>query len=104
MKLVDTKIPIERWSGAEATNELHKTIVKFNEVSENQTNQMLKLTRVIALLTFVMLLGLGVQIYLAVNNSSLASTSKHTIDTTKIETQQNKDEKTPNTVKSDENT
>jgi hypothetical protein len=59
-------IPLGQWSGSDATNALHETIKKFNEQSEKQTAQMLALTKVIAWLTVVMLAGVAVQIYLAV--------------------------------------
>ncbi|GAB1269778.1 hypothetical protein NBRC116493_30310 [Aurantivibrio infirmus] len=58
-------IPLDKWSGAEATKELHESISQFNEASGKQTKQMLVLTYVITALTFVMLIGLGIQIYLA---------------------------------------
>ncbi len=58
-------IPLPEWSGSGATRELHETIRKFNEVASRQTNEILKLTRVIALLTIVMTIGLVVQIFLA---------------------------------------
>ncbi len=59
-------IPLDEWSGAKATNELHQTIKEFNKVTTRQTNHILRLTIVIAFLTFVMLIGLGIQIYLAI--------------------------------------
>lgn len=51
--------------GSWAVNALHETIKAFNDQSRAQTAQMLKLTKVMAWLTGVMLLGLLVQIYLA---------------------------------------
>jgi hypothetical protein len=45
---------------------LHETIAKYQEQSGRQTAHMIRLTWVIAALTFVMLVGLGVQIYLAI--------------------------------------
>ena len=51
--------------GSWAVNALHETIKAFNDQSRDQTAQMLKLTKVMAWLTGVMLLGLLVQIYLA---------------------------------------
>lgn len=59
-------VPLSEWSGSGATRELHETIRKFNEVTSRQTEEILKLTRVIAWLTFVMSIGLAIQIYLAV--------------------------------------
>jgi len=58
-------IPLGQWSGSDATNALHETIRQYQEQSSKQTKQMLRLTWAIVVLTFVMLLGLGVQIYLA---------------------------------------
>lgn len=58
-------IRIGELSGSDATNALHQTLKSFNEQSQVQTAQMLSLTKVIALLTAVMLLGVLVQIYLA---------------------------------------
>ena len=52
--------------GSWATNALHETIKEFNEQTSQQTKQMLRLTRVMAWLTCVMLAGLAVQIYLAI--------------------------------------
>lgn len=59
-------VSLGQWSGSDATNALHETIRQYQEQSSKQTKQMLTLTRAIAVLTFVMLLGLGIQIYLAV--------------------------------------
>jgi hypothetical protein len=61
--------------GSWAVEELHKTIREFNAETTRQTKQMLWLTRVIAGLTLVMLIGLGVQIYLAVYPPTVESTS-----------------------------
>ena len=51
--------------GSDATNALHETIKAFNTASARQTKWMLRLTWVIAVLTLVMAVGLGVQICLA---------------------------------------
>lgn len=59
-------IPIGEWSGSDATKALHETIKSYQEASRKQTTQMLRLTWAIAILTFVMLVGLVVQIYLAI--------------------------------------
>jgi hypothetical protein len=59
-------IPLGQWSGSDATNALHETIQRYQETSSKQTAQMLRLTWAIAVLTFVMLIGLAVQIYLAI--------------------------------------
>ena len=58
-------VPLGQWSGSDATNALHETIKQFNEQSSRQTDQMLKLTRVMAWLTVAMFIGLIVQIAMA---------------------------------------
>ena len=58
--------------GSWAVNALHETIKAFNDQSREQTAQMLTLTKVMAWLTGVMLLGLLVQIYLALWPPTLA--------------------------------
>jgi hypothetical protein len=59
-------IPVDEWSGSGATKALHETINQFTEQSARQTARLIALTRVLAGLTFVMLIGLAIQIYLAV--------------------------------------
>ena len=59
-------IPVDEWSGSGATKALHETINQFTEQSTRQTARLIALTRVLAGLTFVMLIGLAIQIYLAV--------------------------------------
>jgi hypothetical protein len=51
--------------GSWAVNLLHESIKEFNAQTSRQTEQMLRLTKVIVILTAVMLFGLAVQIYLA---------------------------------------
>jgi hypothetical protein len=58
-------IPLDEWSGSKATKELQDSIAQFNATNAKQTAQLLILTWVIAILTFLMLVGLAVQIYLA---------------------------------------
>ena len=58
-------IPIGQWSGSDTTKELTQTIKKFNESSTKQTRQIVILTWVITILTFLMLIGLVVQISIA---------------------------------------
>ena len=58
-------IPLSEWSGSGATRELHETIKAFNDASNRQTKQLLILTWVIAFLTAIMTIGVGVQIWLA---------------------------------------
>jgi hypothetical protein len=55
-------IPLEIWSGSHATEELHKTIKEYQQVETKQTRTLIRLTRVIAALTLVMLGSLVVQI------------------------------------------
>jgi hypothetical protein len=61
-----SSIPLPDFSGSGPTDRLHQTIREFNERSALQTDTMLRLTRVVAALTFVMLLAVVVQIYLVV--------------------------------------
>jgi hypothetical protein len=58
-------IRVGELSGSDATNALHATIRTYQEATAKQTTQLLRLTWAIAILTFVMLVGLGAQIYLA---------------------------------------
>jgi hypothetical protein len=60
-----SNIPLSEWSGSGATRELHESIKAFNTASARQTRQLLILTWVIVVLTAVMVIGLGVQIWLA---------------------------------------
>lgn len=59
-------IPIGQLSGSDAINALHETLKTFNEQANRQTRHLIVLTYVIAGLTAVMLVGLGVQIYLSI--------------------------------------
>ena len=59
-------IPLGEWSGSNATRELHETIKQFNEKTERQTQKMVRLTKVIAWLTFVMLVAVAFQIVVAI--------------------------------------
>ena len=58
-------IPISELSGSGATRELHDTIKAFNEQTAEQTAAMIRLTRAIAVLTGLMLIGLVAQIIIA---------------------------------------
>jgi hypothetical protein len=62
-------IPLGEWSGSNATRELNETIKKFNEATGGQTRRLLFLTWVIAILTALMLIGLGIQIWLALKHN-----------------------------------
>jgi hypothetical protein len=70
-------IQLGKFSGSDATDALHASIREFNVQSSRQTDQMLRLTWVMAILTILMFVGLVVQIYLvfyppSVPNSALA--------------------------------
>jgi hypothetical protein len=58
-------IPIGMFSGSDSVDALHKSLKEFNEKTSAQTNQLILLTWVIAILTLVMTIGVGVQIWLA---------------------------------------
>lgn len=64
-------IPLGQWPGSDATNALHSTIAKYQEASRKQTRQMLRLTWAIVILTVAMLLGLFVQIWLALAGNAV---------------------------------
>jgi hypothetical protein len=51
--------------GEDAVKELQKTIIEYNQATTRQTNQLIILTWVIAILTFFMFIGLSIQIYIA---------------------------------------
>jgi hypothetical protein len=63
-------IPLGEWSGSDAIRELHESIKEFNRKTTKQTTQLVILTWVLAVLTFLMLVGLGFQIYLAVRTAT----------------------------------
>ena len=56
-------IPLEEWSGAGATKDLHVTIKKFVEASEKQSKHMIRLTWFIAFLTIIMVIEVAFQIW-----------------------------------------
>jgi hypothetical protein len=58
-------IPLEDWSGARATNELHQTMREFVEASNRSSRRMLQLTWAIVVMTVAMLSAVVVQIVLA---------------------------------------
>ena len=60
-------IPLEDWSGARATNELHQTMREFVEASNRSSRRMLQLTWAIVVLTVAMLSAVVVQIVLALH-------------------------------------
>jgi hypothetical protein len=57
-------IPLGEWSGSDATEALRQTIEKYEFETSRQTRTMIRLTWATTLLTIVMALGLGVQIWL----------------------------------------
>lgn len=60
---IPSSIPLGEWSGSDATNALHQTIKEFVVQSDKQATTMIRLTRRIEILTVVMLMAVGVQIY-----------------------------------------
>ena len=50
----ESGIPIGQWSGSDATEQLRMTIENYNETATKQIDEMVKLTRSIRTLTFVM--------------------------------------------------
>ena len=58
-------IPIGQWSGSDATRELTQTIINLNKSTERQTRTVVRLTWAIAIMTLVMTVGVGVQIWIA---------------------------------------
>lgn len=58
-------IPVDEWSGSGATKALHETINQFTEQSTRQTARLLFLTLAIAVQTGVLVIGLGIQLWLA---------------------------------------
>jgi hypothetical protein len=58
-------IPLGKFSGSDATDQLRETIVKLAEQNTKQTQQLIYLTWVIVALTVAMLLAVAVQIAVA---------------------------------------
>lgn len=58
-------IPLEDWSGARTTDELHRTIREFVAASNRSARRMLQLTWAITALTAVMLIAVGMQVWFA---------------------------------------
>jgi hypothetical protein len=59
-------MPLYGPSSKGAVEDLHKTIKEFNDRASRQSDTMIRLTWVIAVLTLLLFLGLLVQIWLAV--------------------------------------
>ena len=57
-------IPLGEWSGSDATRELTAVILKVNEAAAAQTRTTIRLTWAIALMTFVMVVQIGLQIWI----------------------------------------
>ena len=49
-----------------SVDKLHDSIIEFNKQTSNQNKRMIQLTVVIAVLTLVMLLAVGLQLYIAI--------------------------------------
>jgi hypothetical protein len=68
-------IPLDQWNGSAATKELHATIVALSEATSKQTKAMIGLTWAIVVLTFLMLVGVGAQIAIAMAQFNSLPTS-----------------------------
>ncbi len=68
MAQANSGIPLGEWSGSNATRELHETIKRFNAAAEDQTRQMVRLTKTITWLTAAMLILVTVQIVIAIRS------------------------------------
>lgn len=55
-------------TGSGPVNRLHATITEFNEATTKQTAQLVRLTKVLVVLTVLLFAGLVVQVALAVIN------------------------------------
>ena len=56
------RLPYEKF-GEDAVHDLTKILIDYNRISTRQTDQLIILTRVITILTFLMLVGLVIQIF-----------------------------------------
>jgi hypothetical protein len=63
--MADVGVSLGTSSGSNATDRLRQTIQEFTDASSRQTRRLVQPTWVIAILTFVMTVGIGVQIWLA---------------------------------------
>lgn len=64
--MAESGIPLGQWSGSDAVDALHQSVADFNATAGEQTAVMIRLTRVLVALTVVLVIGLAVQIALAV--------------------------------------
>ena len=58
-------IAIGEWSGSDATRALANSIAEFNRLSSLQTEKIVRLTWALAIMTFVMVIEVAFQIWLA---------------------------------------
>ncbi len=64
---MDSGIPTDvLLAASRATKELQTTIEDFNKQSSKQTETMIKLTRIITILTLLLFIGLVVQIWISI--------------------------------------
>jgi hypothetical protein len=63
-----SQVGISGDQAASEVNRLRKSVEEFSNQASKQTKQMVKLTRVLAWLTAIMMVLVGVQIYLAIFN------------------------------------
>jgi hypothetical protein len=61
----NSSISVGALSGSDATDRLRETIVEFNETATRRTDQLVRLTRWLVVLTVLLFAGLAVQIVLA---------------------------------------
>lgn len=62
-------VPLGQWSASESTDKLRETIERLNAESERQTKIMVRLTWAIFILTGVMTIGVGVQIFISLHSA-----------------------------------
>jgi len=58
-------LPLGQFSGSDATDRLRQAIDEHQEQTGRQTRTIIRLTWAMTILTVVMLIGLGIQIWLA---------------------------------------
>ncbi len=63
---MSSQVGISSNQAASEVDRLHKSLEEFAKKAGEQTNQMLRLTRVLAWLTTIMTVLVGVQVYLAI--------------------------------------
>ncbi|MEJ1337046.1 MAG: hypothetical protein RPV21_16330 [Candidatus Sedimenticola sp. (ex Thyasira tokunagai)] len=60
-----TGIPLNQWNGSDATIKLEETVLALSNAANRQTSHIIKLTYAMLFLTFIMACMVGVQIWLA---------------------------------------